>query len=341
MNKLLIHIAVVVGVLSSFPAWAYAEFSLSPAVIDVDIAPRDILTETLVVENTGSTPIQLFPFVHNVTKGVEGGMQAFVAPSMSDRTASLASWIEISRRQLELPPGAKESITLTIRVAPDIKPGDYHAVIAYAPGTTVDDAQRLVDARAVPLTFVNATYVEKSDEHLNLAQFVVKRFVTSSEEDAASYRVENTGDTELVPEGDILIYNQRGEEVASVPLNPDRQSVKSGENATLRVALPVGDKIGKYKAFMTLRYGSEQAAVYDTVYFYALPWKKVLLAFGVFVALALALALVAHTRYRRRYDDEYDDEETSFDPDAPAALPLTVRKNASPAHHRDVVMKQK
>lgn len=332
----MLFVAVILGV----PGVAQgAVHTLAPAIIDAEIQPRDIVDEKLVLVNTSDYKIKLFPIINDVTAGEDGGVQQFVSPSMADRTRSLASWLEVARGGEELAPHEKREVILTIRVGPQAKPGEYHAMIAYAPGSTIDDAQRLVDAHAVPITFINATLADKKVDSVNLSRFYVKQFVIQEHVGDMTYRVDNTGDTELIPTGDVVIYNQRGEEVASIPVNPEKRSVQAGDSTTFTASVPVSKLLGKYKAYLTLHYGAQQAAVNDTVYFFAVPWKKVLIAFVIFIVLALTLALVVHHRYRKRDDDASYEEFYATDPDEAVALPLTLRDNLSTAHHRDVVMK--
>ncbi len=304
-------------------------YVVAPRFIDLTVEPRDIIEEKILVTN-GGAPVSLFTVVNEVTVGIEGGLKEFVTPSMSDRSSTLTSWIEISRAGFDLAPGASRELPLVIRVNPSAEPGEYHAMIAFAPGTTIDDAMQRVKQGDVPSVLINVTIEKKSNDFVNLARFSIKKFVTAFHDGDVQYRVDNTGDTELIPSGDIIIYNQRGEEVATVPVNADAKSVRPGDTVTFSGGVPIEGLLGKYKAFLTLRYGSEQAAVYDTVYFYVFPWKKIGIIFVIFAVLAIACALWIHRRYSQDEDDDGAHE-----------LPVRVRESASVAHERDVIMRPK
>ncbi len=328
-NKKFLPLSILCVMFLGAPASVFsAEHLLSPEIIDVVVQPRDILTEKIVLENKSPARITLYPSVNNVTPGTEGGIQEFVSPSMSDRTVSLANWIELNRGGVELNPGESREVELTIRVHQDAKPGTYHAMIAYAPGRTNEEAFALIRARAVPVTLINARIEEKKNEWLKLSQFSIKKFLLSPVEDSISYTVENTGDAELVPGGDIIFYNQRGEEKASMQLNDLRRSIKPGASEVFKMKVPESGLFGKHKAFLTVRYGSGQAAVYDTTYFYVLPWKKLAVAFAVFFIVILSLVLWLHRKYSKDTSDDGD------------YVPFVVRNTESIPHHRDVVMKK-
>jgi hypothetical protein len=173
------------------------------------------------------------------------------------------------------------------------------------------------------------TIADTAPEILSLSRFTVKRFVTAFNPSDIAYQFANQGDTVLAPKGDIILYNQRGEEVASIAVNPDGRTVPPGEQTVFNAGVPTDGLLGKYKAYLNVRYGENQAAVYDTVYFYVLPWKKLLIGLGVFLALCVLVALYMHRRYAHTEDDEEADEvyiETR---------PVTARM-----HDRDIVMKR-
>ncbi len=328
-----VFLAVCGGFVALSPDVEAFSYTVAPRVIDIKIKPRYIIEQKIVLTNNESGKITLFPSVNNVTVGLEGGVETFVSPSMDDRTASFVSWFETQRTGIELNPGESREVSLTIRVNPNAEPGAYHALIAYAPGTTIDDAIALAKSGSAPSVLINATIEESRKDYMNLSTFHVKKFIMSLHEGDVTYRVKNSGDTELTPSGDILIYNQRGEEVLSVPVNPERKTIKPGEEATLGTSVPVDKLFGKYKAFLTIKYGKEQAAVYDTAFFYALPIKKVATGFGVMLVLAVVFALWLHRRMSRAH--EHDDGD-----DGAESMPIFVKDTVSGAHHKDVVMKK-
>lgn len=335
MKTRLVYTLVLCAVFFPSAAWASVH-TQAPAVIDLEIQPRDIIEEKIVLENTSDAKVTLFASVNEVIGGLEGGVQEQVSPSMTDRSRTLVSWIEMPRT-VELNPREKREIPLIIRVGPTAEGGDYHAMISFAPGSTFDDARRIIDAGGAPRTFLNATLEIKKHEGAGLSRFTVKRFITAFRDTDVRFRVANTGDTEIRPDGEIIVYNQRGEEVTSVPVNPDGRTVAPGSDVEFSTGIPPDNLLGKYKAYLNVRYGSGQAAVYDTVFFYAIPLKKVIIAFVSFLALALMCALWIHRRLSRRRYDDYDMHDT---PAEAQRVTVVVRDGVSRAHPKDVIMKK-
>ncbi len=311
------------------PVFAHA-YSVAPVIVDRTLEPRSIESFDIVITNDTGAILQLFPAVNNVSVGLTGGIESFVPASMSDRTSSLASWVELSRAPIELGPGQSATTTVTLRVIADASPGTYHALISFPDGRNRDEAEARIQNGGAPSTMLTVTIEKKTREELGLSGFIIDRFVLSPDNEAAAYTVANSGDTDIVPTGDILIYNHRGEEVAQVPVNPTGIIVKAGETVVMRASLPTAGLAGKYKAYLSLKYGSEQRAhIQDTAFFYAIPWKKLLVLFFGLLLVAIAISLLVHRRYERASDDD----------DGSAYLPLHVKDGVSGAAHHDIDMK--
>lgn len=326
MKSLVLALCIMAG---SLPYLAHGQAIVSPMLLDYKAEARSIETDTITITNTSSAKIDIFPTVNNISVGENGGIEAFLSPIESDRTSSLASWLEISRAPLEIMPGASTTISLTLRVNPNPEPGTYHALVSFPSGSNRDEAEAAVQRGGIPGVIVNVTIEDTTTELMSLSKFSVNRFVTTPDNQAVQYFVENTGDMETIPTGDILVYNQRGEEVASIPVNPDRQILQAGESQTFTAGMPLAGLLGKYKAYLSVQYGSTQRAqLQDTAYFYAIPWKKLAVLFAGLILVAIALALIVHRRYAR--DEEVDDSDP---------LPLHIRDSVSQAAHHDIDMK--
>lgn len=312
------------------PAFAFASYTVSPLVIDHTVEVRAIETNTITITNNMPHILELFPAVNNVNMSESGTIDSFVPPSMSDRTASLSSWLELSRRPLELKPGEKFETVLTLRVNPNAAPGKYHALISFPEGKNRDEAEAKIPLGGVPGVILNVTIEEKTVEFMALSNFNVDRFILDGENKAVSYTVKNTGDTDMTPRGDILLYDHRGAEVGSIPVNPEAKAIKAGEELQFEAAVPSEGLVGKYKAYLSMQYGENQRAqLQDTAFFYAVPWKKLLVLFVGLLLIAIAISLVVHKRYQGRVDDDDDSE----------FVPLHVKEGVSGAVPHDIDMK--
>jgi hypothetical protein len=307
-----------------------ASYSVTPMVIDEDVKPRDIIQKVISITNTGAQPVTVFPSVNNISLDSGGGIQEFIPQVMSDQTSSLAAWIEISRAGIDIKIGETKTVTLTLRINPNPQEGEYHAFVGFGNGRNRDEAEAMVTRGDAPGTVVTVNFAEKKTSLLKLSRFLVDRFITSAENNGAAYVIKNPGDEALVPSGEIIFYDKRGVEVASLPVNPDKVAINSGGEHTFDVTVPSDGLFGKYKAFLSVEYGTAQlASVQDTAFFYVLPLRATLIGVGIFLIIVVLISLYVHRRY---FDDNVEDGSE--------LLPVHIRDTASDPLHHDIDLRK-
>jgi hypothetical protein len=324
MVKQLSLLAVVIGAYSVFQITAMAApaYTVTPRVISESLEARDIINREITITHTGGEPATLYPSVNNISLE-DGQIQEFLPPAASDRTTSLSSWIEVSRAGIDLAPGETVRLPMTIRVQGDVKPGTYHAFIGFGYGRNRDEAEMQVQNGRAPGVVLTITIEDTTFSFLKIAQFVVDRFVTTAENQAAVYRFVNPGDETLVPTGEIILYDASGKEISSLPVNEEGIEVPPGGEHVFTASIPTDGFFGKYKALLSVEYGgSQRGSVQDTAFFYIIPLSQLLLIAGSLMVLAAVGAWYAHKKY---LDDSFDDSER---------IMVRIKETPSdPAHH--------
>jgi hypothetical protein len=311
--------------------YAGVSYSVLPLVIDENVEARDIKEHTLTLQNNGDVPVTIYPTVNNISLNAGGSIEEFLTPVESDQTSSLSTWIEIGRGGIDLFPGQTKTVTLTLRVNPNAKPGEYHALVGFPYGGIRDEAESKLKRGDAPGTIVSVSFEDERNALLKISRFLVDRFVTNSENSAATYLIKNPGEEPLVPAGEVVFYNSRGAEVGAVPVNPEKISIMSGEEHVFTAGVPAKGLFGRYKAFLNVEYGEGNAAsVQDTTFFYVIPLKGLLIVLGGILAAVLLISLYVH----RRYFDEIADDGSDF-------LPVHVRERASDPLHHDIDLREK
>ena len=282
--RLLVVVLMSISLYTFAPVVASAQeagagrLTATPAVIDEKAKIRDILNESITLENTSIHKIVLFPSVNDIQ--IENGEQRFSgALSGSSTAASLAAWIELSRATVELNAGEKKTVPFLIRVDSKATPGSYHVVVSFAEGGTREEAEK-----KQPLGSVTVNVAVQADikEILQLDTFTTGSVYLSGDDVLFNYRLKNIGNQPLSPHGDIRIYNRKGEEVASVDVNKDGKPVTPDQASQLASVWEGAQGFGQYKALLNVYYGQSQvASVQDTVFFWIIPWKELLMMFVV------------------------------------------------------------
>ena len=301
---------------------------VTPRVIDRDVEQRDIFSETVTIENFASHKITVFPSVNVVSVDEGGDVIDFTPPAMSNNKVTVTSWIEITRAGIELMPGEVRDIPLTVKIHPHAEPGVYHAFVGFGWGHNRPIAEQQVQKGIAPGVVVTLSLQENTAEFLKLNNFIVDRFVTNAENNAITYTLRNPSDSEVVPRGEIILSNRRGEEVGSVAINPEGTPLGAGAVTEFTAHMPTKGLLGRYKAFLSVDYGSNQlASLYDTAFFYVLPWRQLLLLFGILSFIVILITIIIHRKYGQREDDDGDDADR---------LPLYVRDAASAEKDHDI-----
>ncbi|MEL6803540.1 MAG: hypothetical protein AAFO91_07155, partial [Bacteroidota bacterium] len=255
---------------------------VTPRVIDREVQQRDIFTEDIVIENFAGHKVTIFPTVNEVAIDEGGDITDFTQASIADNRTTVTSWLEISRAGIDLLAGASTTIPLTIHIHPQAEPGIYHAFIGFGTGRNRDIATDQVEKGIAPGVVVTLGVEQNRQQALKLSSFMVDRFVTDAGEDAVQYTLSNPGTDVVVPSGEIIISNNRGEEVGTVVINPTNEVLVPGESREYVTHLSTEGLLGKYKAFLSVDYGGTQlASVYDTAFFYVFPWQRIALFFGI------------------------------------------------------------
>jgi hypothetical protein len=289
-------------VLLCAPLVSYAEetseLTALPVVVDEKAKARDILKETITITNNGQRKLTLYPSVNDVSP--QEGQEAFVAAQGgADRKDSLANWIEISRGVIELNPGESREVPFVIRVNLNALPGTYHADISFYQGSTRPGAEA---TRPLAVVTVNTEVQADIKEAMQLNKFITDSFFFSGDDVLFSYQVQNIGNQELKPKGEIRIYDRKGREVASVPVNADGKSLTPDQESQLASAWSGAKGFGKFKAFLNIDYGNNQSGtLQDTVFFWIIPWQQLVAIFVVSFIAIIVSALYFHKWLEHRH----------------------------------------
>jgi hypothetical protein len=281
-------------------SYAHAEVprhtEVAPGVIDEKVKARDIIRESITIKNIGERPLNLFPSVEDVNP--QNGDQNFAyAGNATDRSNSLANWIELSRGVIALAPGETKTVPFTIHVNMNAVPGTYHVQINFIDGSTRNETLSKIPDGSVA---VNVEVLSDVKENLQLVKFSTDRVVFSGDDVLFNYQLENIGNQDLQPSGNIRVYDRRGKEVATVDVNRDGKLVSPDQKSQLASVWNAIDGFGQYKALITVNYGKSQvASVQDTIFFWIIPWKELL---GLLVATLVALGILA--LYFRQWFEE-------------------------------------
>lgn len=312
LSRFLLTLLFIITVVTPFSVKASAELKVTPILIDRDLQPRDIITETITVSNPNSHKVNAYATVNEINLDSGGEIQEFIPPSMSDRSSSVTSWISIQRSRIEIAPNSEVEVPLTIQVNPFAKPGDYHVFIGIYHASKRFQAEEAALKGEANGLILSISIAENRQSLLRLGSYIVNRFVATDKNREISYTVTNPGEKIITPSGEIIFYDSRGREVESVALNEERRAISPGETVDFTEIIPLEDKIGKYKAFFNMEYGETQmASLQDTAFFYMVPIRLLIIIFVILLVLTVILAILLRRTMKYSDDDEDSGDEVS------------------------------
>lgn len=309
---------VLFGLLSWTNVAMAGEVIVNPPLFDVEVAPRDVITKEVTITNETDHKLDVFATVNEIAINEDGGIREFVSPVMTDQTDTVTSWIEVSRGLIEIEPHGTATVPITLRVHPYAKPGTYHAFVGFVPTTNRPLAEQIAlkgDAKGVVL---KAVLQEKKNELVRISSFAIDRFIFLESHRDITLEVENKGDTETAVKGEIIFYNSRGEELASVPVNNEGVTVAPNEKHIFTLQVPFSDRLGRFKANVKLDYGLvKKTSIFDTTQFFMLPFMLMLV---VAVGIVILSLFITYLLRRALYVELHEEEDGN-------ALPLYVRND--------------
>jgi hypothetical protein len=107
-------------------AIAHADVVAVPPIVDMKGHARDILKGSFTLENRSGRYVELYPFVEDMAEQADAEAD----------TPPLSRWMEFPRSSLIIKAGEKAQVEITVNINLRARPGIYHAVIAYARGST-------------------------------------------------------------------------------------------------------------------------------------------------------------------------------------------------------------
>jgi hypothetical protein len=319
MKKIFLQplLATVIVLLS--PSFVNAsDITIQPLLLDLELVSREVVTHDITLTNDSDTKLTVYATVNEIAIDGSGDIKEFISPVMTDRTSTVTSWIEITRGRIELEPRETKTVPLTIRMHPQTKPGVYHAFIGFVPDKKRPDAEVTALQGNAEGLILKIALDEVRNELLRISKFQSNRIIFNESRRSIEIEVQNDGDADSIPSGEIIFYNSRGEEVASTPANETGVTVPAGGVATLTATVPFYDELGRFKANVTLKYGpNSKSTTFDTLQFFMIPFK-VLLVLGACIAL---FSLIITYLLRRVFRDELHSEEDGKD------IPLYIRND--------------
>ncbi len=291
MKKPLILIVFIILGCSIFISNSHA-LTVSPAKVEFSGDPGDIISGTITLINSGNRDSTFYSSFESVeTQGTWGD------PIFTEEVAGLASWIETSPSEVHLKMGERIRTSFTIRIPENANAGGNYAAIFWGTSSPKESGGNIgISSRIAILVLLNVSGEVIEDGQIKNFQTNKKTFNYLPID--FSYILKNNGTVHLKPEGKITIKNIFGREISILPANPNKYYALPGAERFFSVILDVESPIDKadtqgffgelkkeknslgfgyYRAILDIEFGKEKKSAQDSLSFWILPWRSMLL----------------------------------------------------------------
>lgn len=302
---------LILGIFFTYPSQARAaDISLgtSPQAEYLQLNPGEIYDGFFAAWNKSEETTMYFLYVSGF-KQLENfpGTSIPLTPTEdADSPYSASEWFHLPQQQIQIEPNVTDDIYYTITVPTDISNGTYNAKIFLSTKNTPEgatEAQTVTDLATGPsfLITVGEDLIEEMKLYAPSATetaFRTDKKLYEKIETTFLTTVQNTGNTYLTPEGEIIITNFLDKEIARIPFNSTNRSILR-ENIAEYTELWKEEKqvfdfeegrllIGPMEAKLVATYKTENPG-YNPIIAYTtfliLPWKLLLIALLIIILL--------------------------------------------------------
>ena len=273
--------------------------TVGPAKMEFRVDPGEAAKGVITLINDSNEAQTLYPDFEKFTE--VNGEKKF---SPGEYTA-LTSWFDLPK-SVTIEQGGQKKVPFVINVPENAPPGGHFAVIWWS--TAPPKGQVSIVTRAGILAYVQVSGEISEKGELRKFNTPNNGFFIGKLPDEFSVDFANLGNTYLKPKGEITIKNIFGSALADYKVNSKEKIIFPENVLSLDVAKKFEKRpfaFGLYQAEINLAWGEDgSGSAQKKIFFFVFPWKTVLIALGIFGALAGA-AMFGVKRYNKWIVKQY------------------------------------
>lgn len=313
--------------------------TVTPPLYQLSLSPGETWASTITVVNANPYDLTVHARAVNFDARGERGTGKFIPVVGTSSPQPPASWITITDEPIVIEREQTESIPFTVSVPDDAPPGGHYGaiIVGNRPEARGEGATLLISSSVASLLFLNIAGDIREDALIR--EFSTPQSVYQRPEVPLTLRFQNRGNVHVQPQGSITIYNMWGKERGRIDINQGSQfgnvlpgtirnftfTWKGEENAY---------EIGRYKAVVTLAYGSEaRRNVGRVTYFWVVPIMPALYTLAGVLVFGSLLIWAVRAYIRRALALEAERLREQGWGATPAPPTPTARNQSEERHH--------
>ena len=296
VQKIFISCFILVSCFMFHVSFIHAQSHLSltaiPPRLEIEAVPGKIITKTVKVRNDSTVEIIISINVKDYIVSDETGtpIQLELSSETSANRWSASSWIQVSPSRLVVGPSEIKAMVVTIITPEDALPGGHYAMIIHSPdaSASLDQSGSAIVANVGTLLYLKVPGQIRQEAKVKI--FSAPEF---QEQGPVNFQtvITNLSDIHITPVGSIKITNwlgQKSDELILKNSNIFPYASREFQNTLDRKWL-----FGRYKANLLASFGTSGDFVVDSLYFWVIPWRLVILVIVALTIIVLLISLLA------------------------------------------------
>jgi hypothetical protein len=268
---------------------------VSPALVELNAVRGKTYTINLRVMNVTGGDLVYNTLAEDFTATGETGTPKINATSNLPETASIKTWVSVEP-SFTLGSHQEKNVDVTVTIPSNAEAGGHYGVLRFsgsAPDINTTGVGITASAGVLFLIKVDGTIVEKA----NLASF----FTANNDGKQNSFfengpinfavRIQNVGNIHVKPTGNVEIKDMFGNIAGNIPVNDANPPSNVLPNSIRRfdVKLDKSWMFGLYTANLALSYGTNGQAITDTISFWVIPYRIILIGLLIIITIIYIL----------------------------------------------------
>jgi len=312
--SVVLSISPIVGAQSATSAQG---MQISPTLIEINAEAGGEYKISINVTNVTVADLFYSSSVDDFNSNDETGSPHIISDEELPTTASIKTWVS-SITDFTLASHDSKDISAQITVPTDAEPGGHYGVIRFSGSTpSVDTTGVGLSASAGVLILIRVGSEDQIVEQADLASFYTEQNDKQSwffENGPITFvtRVQNSGNVHVKPSGSIEVRDMFGGLTASLDINTQDPKSNVLPDSVRRFESELSNKwmFGQYTATLTLGYGTKGQAITNTIKFWVIPYKIILV--GLFILFTLGFIFKRLIRvYNRRIIEKSKNENNN------------------------------